>query len=322
MILVTGGAGFVGRALITALVERGDQVALLARNPERIDLPGKIDIRRGDLLDPISLKAALDGVKTVVHLGAALPDAGLTPAMVRRTNVDGSANLARAAAQCGVAQFVHGSSAGVYGDGVTPDLRDESSPVAPKTLYEQTKLAAEQAIIAELSQTSVAWSILRPSGVHGPGRLASARFYRRICRRPCWIHGPATVMVHPTYVGDVISAILLMLGRTDLRAEVLNIAGPRALPYRELIETVASRLGVRVHQFQLPLRLTRGIATTVMAGARRFYRGPTGLERLASAVINRSLDITKAKRLLGYEPYPLEAGIDETIAWARRERLL
>jgi nucleoside-diphosphate-sugar epimerase len=140
--------------------------------------------------------------------------------------------------------------------------------------------------------------------------LASAQFYRRICRRPLWIHGPATVVVHPTYVGDVVAAILLTLGRTDLQAEVINIAGPRALTYQDLIKLLASRLGVRVYQFQLPVRFTRGVA--MMAG----------LESLARPVVNRSLDITKARHLLGFEPHPLEVGIDETIAWARRERLL
>jgi nucleoside-diphosphate-sugar epimerase len=152
--------------------------------------------------------------------------------------------------------------------------------------------------------------------------LASARFYRRICRTPLWVHGPAEVMVHPTYVGDLVAAILLTLGRTDLNAEVMNIAGPRALTYRELIDFVATRLGVRVHQVQIPLRFTRGVAMMALAGARRVYRGPTGLERLTCAVINRSLDITKARRLLGFQPHSLEIGIDETIAWARRERLL
>jgi nucleoside-diphosphate-sugar epimerase len=310
VILVTGGTGFVGRALVKALAEGGHRVALLTRDPERLDLAGDAVVRRGDLLDPNSLVAALDGVNTVVNLAAALPDAGLAAPLIRRINVEGSANLARAAARCNVAQFVHGSSAGVYGDGLTLRLRDELSPVAPTTLYERTKLEAERAIVAELSQTPVAWSILRPSGLHGPGRLASAHFYHRICHRPLWIHGPATVVVHPTYVGDVVHAILKMLDRTDLRAEVLNIAGPRSLTYQELIKLLASRLGVRVHQFQFPVRLPRSVATLAR------------LEGLAHAVVNRGLDTTKARRLIGFEPHPLEAGIDETIAWARREQLL
>ena len=78
-------------------------------------------------------------------------------------------------------------------------------------------------------------------------------------------------------------------------------------------------MGVRVAQFQVPGRLARSLAR--LAGPPGFSRSP-GLERLTRAMVNRSLDTGKAERLLGFAPYPLDAGIDETIAWARRERLL
>jgi dihydroflavonol-4-reductase len=281
-----------------------------------------VQVRQGDLLDPASLSIALEGVTTVVHLAAALPDSGFSAAIVRQTNVVGTTNLARAARECHVAQLIHCSSAGVYGDGMTLVPHNESGPIAPRTPYEQTKLEAERALETELSATSVSWSILRPSGVHGPGRLASAQFYRRVNSSPLWVHGPATVIVHPTYVGDVVSAVLLTLGRTDLTAQIMNVGGSRALTYPELIELVGRRLGVRVHQFQLPSPLTRAVASVGLGAARRFRYRPAVLERLTYAVVNRSVDIGRARRLLGFEPQSLEVGIDETIAWARQERLL
>jgi dihydroflavonol-4-reductase len=323
MILVTGGSGFVGQMLIPALLRHGHRVSVLTRDPGR--LTGRqtpCEIRCGDLLDRLSLHTALRGVSTIVHLAAVLPDSDVPADTFRRVNVEGTRNLARAARECGVAHFVHASSAGVYGDGATLGLRDESSPVAPRTLYEQTKLEGERTVVTELSHTSVSWTILRPAGVHGPGRLASARLFRRIRRQAVWIHGPTTVMVHPTYVGDVVSAVLLTVGRTDLGAQIVNIAGPLALTYRALIDLLASRLGVRVHQLQVPVRATRAVACAGVAVTRVFGQPPPTLERLTRPVLNRTLDITKARRLLGFEPHPLETGIDETIAWARRERLL
>ncbi|MEP7308828.1 MAG: NAD(P)-dependent oxidoreductase [Acidobacteriota bacterium] len=322
MILVTGGTGFVGRALVPALLQRDHRIALLVRRPNGLTERGNTVVRQGDLLDPASLVAALEGVTTVVHLAAALPESGLPASEVRRVNVEGSENLARAAVRCKIVQFVHGSSAGVYGDGTTLGPHDESSPVAPTTVYEQTKLDAERAVVSELAHTPVVWSILRPSGLHGPGRLASARFLHRICHRPVWIHGPATTLLHPTYVGDFVAAILCTLGRIDLHTEIINIAGPRALTYRDLIELVASRLGVRVHQFQIPLRLPRSLGRLTRTRTRELQDQTTGIERLTRSVVNRSVDITKARRLLGFEPYPLERGLDHTIAWARGERLL
>jgi nucleoside-diphosphate-sugar epimerase len=319
VILITGGTGFIGRALIQALAPRGQRMAVLTRDPARLSIrTGQIAVRQGDVLDPRSLVAALEGITTIIHLAAALPDSGLPPSTAWRINVEGSTNLARAAAQHDIAQFVHGSSAGVYGDGFTTEPRRESSPLAPRTWYEQSKAEAERAIAGELSGSSVAWTVLRSTGVHGPGRLASARFYRRIRRRPVWVHGPATVIVHPTSVHDVVAAIGLTIGRTDLGGEVINIAGPRALTYPDLIALVASRMGVRVSQFQVPGRLARILARLAPPGSSR----GRGLERFTRAVVNRSLDTGKAERLIGYAPYPLDAGIDETIAWARRERLL
>jgi len=322
VILVTGGTGFVGRALVPALLEREHRIALLVRRPARLTEKGNILVRQGDLLDPSSLVAALEGVTTIVHLAAALPDSGLAASEVRRVNVEGSMNLARAAVGCKIVQFVHGSSAGVYGDGTTLGPRDESSPAAPRTVYEQTKLEAERAVVSELAHTSVAWSILRPSGMHGPERLASARFFHRICHQPVWIHGPAITLLHPTYVGDVVTAILRTLGRIDLHAEIINIGGPRALTYRELIELVASRLGVRVRQLQIPLRLPRSLGRLAPTRTRTLHDRTTAIERLTRSVVNRSVDISKARRLLGFEPYSLELGLDHTIEWARRERLL
>jgi nucleoside-diphosphate-sugar epimerase len=242
---------------------------------------------------------------------------------MRRTNVDGTANLARAVADHHqVVQFVHASSAGVYGDGITPGLRDESTAVAPATFYEWTKLHAERAAAECLSGSSVSLVILRPSGVHGPGRLTTARFYRQISRRPLWIHGPATVMVHPTFVRDVAVAVAQSVGRLELHGEVLNIAGPRAMSYPELIELLAKRLGVHVHQLRLPDQAIRATAYNLLRVSRHLGGAPAVISRLTRTFVNRTVDINKAKRLLAFSPLPIEVGIDETIAWARRERLL
>jgi nucleoside-diphosphate-sugar epimerase len=324
MVLVTGGTGFIGRALLPELVKRGHRVCVLTRNPASVvEHKRGVEIRRGDVLDPASLSSALVGVTTVVHLAAALPDSGLTPDLIRRTNVDGTANLARAVSENHrVVQFVHGSSAGVYGDGITPGLRDESTAVAPTTLYEWTKLDAERAVAERLSGSSVSWVILRPSGVHGPGRLSTARFYRQVCRRPLWIHGPATVMVHPTFVQDVVAAVALTVGRLELHGEVLNIAGPRAMTYPELVELLADRLGVRVHQLRLPNQPIRATACRILRMSRQLGASPAFIARLTRTFVNRTVDTSKAKRILGFSPLPIEVGIDETIAWARREGLL
>jgi nucleoside-diphosphate-sugar epimerase len=323
VILVTGGTGFIGRALVPALAERGYNVCVLThrRNSPIVPRPDVLT-RQADLLEPRSLPDALDGISTVIHLAAALPDARLPETMVRRLNVDGTRNLARAAAHHGIQQFVHCSSAGVYGDGREPGLRDESSAPDPGSVYEKTKLESEQALAEELSLTSVSWIALRPTGVHGPGRASTAEFYQRICRQRVWLHGPATVVVHPTYVGDVVRAIVLSLERRSLTAEVMNIAGECVFEYPRLIEFLARRLGVRVRQLRVRAPFIRPVARVGVAVLGQFGGAPAALERLTRPIINRSVDTSKARRLLGFEPYPFEQGIDDTIEWARQERRL
>jgi nucleoside-diphosphate-sugar epimerase len=322
VILVTGGTGFVGRALVPALLQDGHRVRLLSRQtPSR--LPPGAETVPGDLLDPASLGPLLDGITAVVHLAAALPKEGVPADRLLAVNVEGTRNLARAAGGRGVGLFVHGSSGGVYGDGADPAPRSESVAPAPGTPYERSKLEGERAAIAELSAAGVPWIVLRPSGIHGPGRTASATFYRQIQQRKVWVHGPARVIVHPTDVTDVVSAARLALRRSDLAGEIFNVAGPEPLEYSALIAAVGERLGVRPIQWHMPATPIRALADLAAATARAAGRGPVpALDRLRRTTVNRSLDITKAVQLLGFQPLPLVAGIDATIEWARRERLL
>jgi dihydroflavonol-4-reductase len=323
VILLTGGSGFVGQAVIPALLDRGYRLRLLSRRgPGGRTYPG-VDIRSGDLLDPSSLDAVLEGVDTVVHLAAALPVSSMPDDVMYAVNVEGSRNLARAAVRSGVHRFVHGSSGGVYGDGAEASPRSESAPPMPGTPYERTKLEGEAAAVSELSTGGVPWIVLRPSGVHGPGRLATAEFYRQIACRRVWIHGPARVIVHPTYVADVVSAILLALERTGIRDEVFNIAGPEPIEYTQLIASVARQLGVRPVQLHVPGPPVRALARVASTALNLAGRGSVpAIERLRRSTINRSLDTSKARRLLGFQPYPLLSGIEATIAWARAERRL
>src|SRR6185436_9203424 len=108
---------------------------------------------------------------------------GIDDSAMRRINVDGTRNLATAAGAAGVKRFIHISSAGVYGE--RPELQppDERTAPMPQTPYERSKLDAEVALAAALQNTGIASVILRPTGIHGPRREATARFYSRICRR-------------------------------------------------------------------------------------------------------------------------------------------
>jgi nucleoside-diphosphate-sugar epimerase len=187
------------------------------------------------------------------------------------------------------------SSAGVYGDGDGPAPHDETAPCRPTNEYEHSKLEAEKALAAELHGSSVVWTVLRPGGLYGPGRASTVEFYEQVARRRIWLHGLTRVIVHPTHVGDLIQAILLVVGAPDLEGETINVAGDRPIVFKELVGMVAERLGARLTQIALPF---------------------------SPRLVNRAVQTSKARRKLGFAPMPLERGLDDTIAWARHEGLL
>lgn len=322
MILVTGGTGFIGRRLVTALTDSRLDTRVLTRTAAPGGFPAGVDIRLGDLLEPGSLDEALDGAQAIVHLGGAVSGDHLAHQMFR-ANVEGTRNLAMAARARGVSAIVHCSSAGVYGNGTAERPHAETAPPAPLSAYERSKLEGERALVGALADSPVRWTILRPTGVHGPGRAATLDFYRTVQRQRFWLQGPARVLVHPTYVDDVVQAIRLVLDRTDLAGETFNIAGARALPYPALVETVARSLGARVSTIApFPRAIRTGARLAQQACALAGAPSPRVLARLATPIVNRAVDTAKARDRLGFAPVALDAGIQETVRWFRQRGLL
>jgi nucleoside-diphosphate-sugar epimerase len=297
VIAVTGGTGFIGRHLVAALLAEGRDVRVLTRSVDRARqmLPGA-ELHEADLGDEAGLRRALAGVHCVVHLAARLAD-GAPAASLEALNVAGTAALARAASAAGVERFIHGSSAGVYGDGYRPIPHTESDIPNPRTPYESSKLAAEAALRSALADGAVSWTIIRPTGVYGPGRPATLALYRDVATRRLWLHGPVRVLLHPSYLDDVVMGIRLVLDRDDLAGEIFNLGGERALPFQELIALVGAQMGHAPLQVSLPTALAWG----------------------RSSVVCRVADLSKARVRLGFTPVPLADGIARTAAWVRAQ---
>jgi nucleoside-diphosphate-sugar epimerase len=325
MILVTGGTGFVGRHVVSALCSAGHSVRVLTRHADhaRTVLGDGVELAAGDVLDATTLDSAGEDVEIVVHLAASVPRPGPSPPAVHDTNVQGTGNLAAVALRSGVRLFIHGSSAGVYGDGLAAVPHREDSPLRARSEYERSKVEAERAVRSELEHTRVGLVVLRIAGVHGPGRPATLAFYREVLRRRIWLHAPATVIVHPTYVGDVVQAILSAADRNEAVGSTLNIAGERAVTYPELIDLTGRLLGTRVRQIRAPAVAGRVLAGATTASYRLLGRPvPDSIARLGTSVINRSLDTSLARSVLGFTPAPLEDTIRDTITWYRQQGML
>lgn len=146
MLLVTGGTGFVGSALVKFLVERGLPVRVTVRDAGRAAvLPAGLGLVRADLADERSLEAAMDGCEGVFHLAASV---GHSPADTRRANVDGTAAVLRAAERAGVRRVVYTSSSAAI---IEPSgLVSEQAPnrTALTDPYSTTKAEAEGLVLA------------------------------------------------------------------------------------------------------------------------------------------------------------------------------
>jgi nucleoside-diphosphate-sugar epimerase len=314
VILVSGGTGFVGRHLVDALHARGEAVRVLSRSASLPPGWRDVELAHGDLADPSSLDRALVGVDTVVHLAARLPAPGDDPDRLFALNVQGTAALASAARSAGVARFLHVSSGGVYGDGATGAPHRETDPPNPGNAYERSKLAAEDALRDALAGSTLTHAILRPAGIYGAGRPATAAFLDEVRHRRLWLHVTPHVIVHPTHVSDVVQGCLRALEAHDLRDAVINLAGERALPLQEFVALAASTLGVGTRQLVLPtvvgIPVGRAVGAAFTVVGRR---APDPVRRAARRYVNRSLDISRARERLGFDPIPLAEGLRATV---------
>ena len=309
MILVTGGTGFIGHTVVRRLCDGGEVVRVLGRSAPAIPMPAGAEWVACDLATGVGLSEALCGVRVVVHLAGVL-DGGGDAAQIVRVNVDGTRMLAEAAAARGIEQFIHVSSAGVYGCSRSPVPRGEDDLPAPGTPYERSKLRGEEVLRGALRGTNVRWTILRPTGIFGARRQATAALFEEVARRRVWVHCPP-VTVHPLYVDDFAEAIARTVGADRLHGQVVNLGGDRPLDYRELLSLIGTHVGRR------PVHLAPPAWMDALARA-AVRRSGSGDQRrslipgLAWPAANRSVRIDRARALLDFTPTPIERAVELT----------
>jgi len=310
-ILVTGGAGFIGSHLLDRLSAEHRRAvcldnfcdyyspALKHRNLSAALASGYVSLVEGDVCDAELCRRLLreHSVDRVVHLAAR---AGVRPSirdplLYERVNCMGTLNLLERARQGGVRLFVFGSSSSVYGVGSRVPFREDDPADLPISPYAASKRAGELYCHAYHHLYGMPVVALRLFTVYGPRQrpdLAIHAFTRLIEEgKPVQVFGDGSSRRDYTYVSDVVDGILAAL-QSKLEFEIINLGNSHPVELRTLIGLIEEATGKKATLEHLP--------------------DQPGDVPLTYA------DISKARRLLGYEPQvPIERGIRAFVEWFR-----
>jgi nucleoside-diphosphate-sugar epimerase len=310
IVLVTGGAGFIGSHIAAALSERGARVRVLddlstgyRENIEEIG--GEIDFIHASLTDEGALMRALEDVELVYHEAAipSVPRSVANPRETHKASVDATFSLLLAARDSGVRRLVYAASSSAYGD--QPELpKKEDMRPDPLSPYAVAKLVGEYYAQVFTRTYNLETVSLRYFNVFGPRQDPSSQYSGVISRfisallsgeRPL-IFGDGEQSRDFTYIANVVDANLRAAETVDGVGHVINVANGQRTTLNELLEAVKKLVG--------------------KAHVEPEYKEPrTGDVRHSLA------DITKARQMLGYEPrVGLEDGLRRTIDWWQQSR--
>jgi nucleoside-diphosphate-sugar epimerase len=320
-VLVTGATGFLGGRLSERLAADGESVRATTRIASRVPDLGSVEWVTCDLRNESDLRAALQGIRTVYHCAAMAGGPGSLQEY-ERANVDGTIQLLRLAAECGVEQVVYVSSLSVYG-ATNHSYLDEDSPYerrAPERgAYTQTKLAADQAVrrFAEEHATPRVL-LLRPGTIYGPGvKLPTGRFTLPSAPDRPLVAGGRGVPMPLTYVDNVIDAMRAAATSKAPTGRVFNIVDDPHLDQGGVARALRQASDGRIRAAFVPYAAVWTLMLAVDLVSLRKGKLGTARYRLSRTLANMRYRCERARAELGWTPrVSLVEGLGRTIAAA------
>ena len=319
--LVTGATGFVGAAVVRALIKTGVEVRVLARRDSDFSnlQQFKIDGAYGDLRDKGSLRKALAGCGQLYHIAAHYALWARDPAIFYDVNVTGTKNLMEAARDVGTDRIVYCSTIGAIGLPPGGGLGTEETPVSLEQMaghYKRSKYLAEQEVLA-LAKQGLPVVIVNPSAPVGEGDVKPTPTGQMIVefmkgRMPAYIETGMNIVD----VDDVAAGHLLAMqkGRIGER----YILGTKNLMLRDIFEILSRLTGIPMPSVKLPRELILPLAYLNLA-----FSWATGLppriplEGVKMAKYKMHYDCSKAIRELGIPQTPPEVALEKAVRWFR-----
>ncbi|HKI04908.1 MAG TPA: NAD-dependent epimerase/dehydratase family protein [Thermoanaerobaculia bacterium] len=325
-ILVTGGTGFTGKALVRRLLDMEHEVVALdykegLKTQELREWGAEVVL--GSVTDEEVVRRAMAGVEVVHHLAAAFREMNVPDSYYREVNVGGTRNVLQAALEQGVRKLVYCSTCGVHGN-IDHPPGGEDAPIQPADYYQRTKYEAEP-LVREFHKRGLPSAILRPAAIYGPGD--PERFlmiFRRVARGTFPMFGDGKTYYHPLYVDNLVDAFVQVMADGVGDGEAYLIADEEYLEIEDLVRRVGKALGVEVKVPHYPVWPVVAAGHVCEKVCRPFGITPPIFPRRVDWYRqNRAFKIDKARRDLGYVPkVGIDEGLRRTAEWYRQERYL
>ena len=324
---VTGGTGLLGSHLVERLVADGWGVRALVRggtDASALEAPG-VEVVRGDITQPSeTLAAGMRGASRAFHCAAFVDDWAPLEKMLA-VNVEGVRHVLGAALAAGVGRVVHIGSLAVYGNRDQVDL-DETSPfVETGDNYNVTKIACARAVREFGRETGLEVATLAPPYIYGP---RDRQFFPRVCaalRDGAWVYidrgeRPFT----PVSVFRLVDACVRAADAPGAGGESFIIADGGPITRRRLVEVLCDELGYARPAKSISRQGARALVP-VYEGMARICRAKEAPRlnrfRYKFAATHLTFDVSKARRMLGWEPErDTEAALRLTARWFRENR--
>ena len=289
-VLVTGATGFLGRRVVAELLARHHQVRCLVHSPgrERLFDGWDVDVHYGNVLDAESVSRAMYDVQSVVHLvGIIRTRRGLTFDMVHR---QGTAIVAEAASAGGAREIIYVSALGAT-----------ANPAYP---YLHSKRLGELRVL----NSGIAYTILRPSVIFGPGDEFLTALAGLVRLGPVVpVIGTGRNRMQPIALDDVTRCIADSVGNSLVKGKTLNLGGPDRLSYNDLLDEVAIAMGRKIRRIHVPTMLAEPMLAVMQSLLPRVPLTTGQLRLLGIRNVAEGRDIQES---FGFTPKPLRGNID------------
>jgi NADH dehydrogenase len=294
-VFVTGGSGFVGRAVIQALLAKDHSVHALVNHRKLTQNNPRLQSFTGSLFDEAAVDSAMQGCDAVIHLVGIIKEKLSKQITFDRIHYQGTKQMLAAARRAGIKRYVQMSALG-------------ASPTAASQ-YQQTKYLAQQAVRA----SDLDWTIIQPSLIHGPGGdfTEMEKAWARGSSPPYFfmpyfgsgLLGTGTqTKIQPVFVEDVARAFVESLDNPQTIGELYALGGPDQMTWRQMHEIAAAVIvGHPRPAIGIPAWYAKAITHIVPPAILPFTR-----DQVLMAQTDNTCDLTKFTTTFGWTPQPFE----------------